>query len=329
MSHRSLHSSTNQPDRIFLDSSMVVLTPSSVINYPTDLDNINYQYNSISITLKQPVLGCKGVCLTSFIQCNNAADGPCIPDYIASDAGFFYYKWTGTLPTPPVTANLKRVLMDPSYFIVTATGTARARVNRYFTSYSDFVDCLNASAVYAGAGTADVVFSYDSVTKQINFHGVDAASNYMAAGYNESDVRAVFNASTQLKKRTPVPYGNTLNSRMGFTNSINNITSAVAGVGVIQANGYPNLARTNAVTLRTNINGQSTLNTLGSRDVLGVVPISVPFLGINNYQNYFTNYLCDMPDSIQDITVSFFDDAGQPYAVHNNVCSTLEILCKY
>ena len=328
MAHKTLNSAANQPDRLFLDSSMVVLVPESLNEYPTELNQASYEYNSLNFTLKQPILACKGVCLSSFTQVNNAADGPCIPDYIASDCGFLYYKYADG--ESPDTTNLKVVALDPTYDMVTAVGAAKNKVNRYFTSFSDFVDCLNAAAVDANApNPADIVFDYDSATRQIVFSGADTTKNYLVAGYNDDAVRNYFDTTSVLSQRNPVPYGNTLNTRIGYTNAVYNLALAKKGGMSIRANGYPNLVRTDAVFLRANFTGVSSLNTAGKRDVIATCSINVPFLGINTYIPYTTNYLSDIPDNIQFITISFFDDAGQPYPVHNNVSTSLELLLRY
>lgn len=316
---------SNMPDRIYISSDDANDVVKSVpYAYAPDA------YSDFTINLRQPVLKASGIQLNSMIQPNTPADGPCIPDYQAI-IGFMYYKQAAP-NTAPVAGELQQLYLLASSQIVEQTPVP-TNVNRYFSSYSDFVVALNAAAVALAAGPAsgpDVEFYYDSTVRKIAFRGLDNTKYYMPAGYNDPLVSAEI--ATTLPGFTPLPLGYTLNLRVGFMEQFYSFSQqAIGGAAVAYTYpyGYPNLVRTGSVTLRTNFNSQSSIDSKDNRDLLAVVPIQVPFLGVNDFQYNMNHYLTNVPETIQQLNIRMYDDQGQPYPVGNNVQTTIELLVTY
>ena len=319
----------NQPDRIYLSSDDAVDVP-VVRTFSID-DN---SYSSFTINLQQPVLRCDGVQLASLVQPNVPADGPCIPDYQAARIGFMYYKQSSP-NVAPSGADLQVLYFVSSLEQVQQSPNAVPNyANRYFSSYADFVVALNDVATFIANGPAggpDLEFYYDSTLRKIAFRGLDNTKYYMPAGYSDPLVVAYINQFCS--DLQPIPQGYTLNQRVGFNNQQYSFNDqklgGTAATDFIYPFGYPNLVRTGSITLRTNFNYQSSINSKDNRDVLAVVPVSVPFLGVNNFQYNLNHYLTNVPETIQQITIRMLDDQGQPYPVGNNVQTTIEILATY
>jgi hypothetical protein len=321
----SKSNAANQPDRIYISSD-----DADEQNITRRLQYAPDAYSDFTINLRQPVLKASGIQLNTMIQPNSPADGPCIPDYQAV-IGFMYYKQASP-NTAPVDAELIQMYLLASSQVAEVQPVP-TNANRYFSSYTDFVAALNAAAVALAAGPAsgpDVEFYYDATTRKIGFRGLDNTKYYMAAGYNDPLVTARILAT--YPGVIPAPLGLTLNLRLGFNAA--NYTFAFqkiggAAVAYTYPFGYPNLVRTGSVVVRTNFNGQSTIDSKDQRDVLAVVPIQVPFLGVNDFSYQMNHYLTNVPDTLQQMTIRMFDENGQPYYVGNNVNTTLELLVTY
>lgn len=320
---------SNQPDRIYISSDDAVDVP---VVRTFDVDDATY--NNFTINLQQPILNCDGIQLASFVQPNVPADGPCIPDYQAARIGFMYYK-TAAAGVAPISTDLQVLYFVSSLDQVQPSpNTVPDYANRYFSSYTDFVAALNDVATFIANGPAggpDVEFFYDATLKKIAFRGLDNTKYYMPAGYNDPLVVAFI--TTFCSDLSPIPYGYTLNQRVGFNNQQYNYNDqklgGITAVDYIYPYGYPNLVRTGSITIRTNFNYQSSINSKDNRDVLAVVSVNVPFLGVNNFQYNLNHYLTNVPETIQQITIRMYDDQGQPYPVGNNVQTAIELLATY
>ena len=325
----------NQPDKIFLASDDAIDALSSGGDAPLgELKPSNTSYNSFKIDLKQSIFACKGIQLASFVQANTPGDGACISDYECA-IGFLYYKQS-SLSTAPSSGDLKQLYLLASTNVTDtgSVGTEGSWINRYFSSYADLVVALNSASVNLGAGPAggaDITFAYDTTHRRIYFYGNDNTAAYMPAGYSDPLVVDFINNNTP--GLNPVPQSKTLNQRLGFTTQAYNYnTQSYGGTGAavyIYPNGYPNLIRTGSITLRTSFHNQSSINSKDNRDVLAVVPTSVPFLGVNIYSPKISHWLSNIPETVQQLTISFYDDANQPYWVDDNVSTTIELLCSY
>jgi len=190
-----------------------------------------------------------------------------------------------------------------------------------------------ATAVAGPAGGADVQFYWDATERRIAFRGLDNTKYYMPCGYNDALTIAHINTEQATYNWSPIPYGYTLNVRVGFCdknyNFANQKPDGSNATNSIYPHGLPNLVRTGSITLRTNFTYQSFGSTKDQRDLLAVVPVAVPFLGVNNFQYTVKHYLCNVPESVQQLTIRMFDDQGQPYPVLNSCQTTIEILATY
>ena len=328
----------NQPDRIYLSSDDAISLPVTITNANQD-DQAGY--SEFTINLVQPVIKCRGVQLTSFVQTNTPADGPCIPDYTAAVLGFFYYKSGSPLTAATATGASLYFLALYAYASTPTTVAYAAQQNRYWSSYADFVSTLNARASLNNTVTPDVYFYYDSTQNKILFSGTNPSYYYTPAGYDDPNVQAQIR-SNYAGSSPPIPYGYTLNMRCGFNNQatdfvnqqqagvtyVNATTALTAATGTTPT-GFPNLIRSTSITLRTNFNYQASINSKDNRDVLACVPFAVPFLGVNSFQYSLNHYLTNVPETIQQMTIRMYDDAGQPLPMGNNVNTLLEILCSY
>lgn len=343
---KSNHS--NQPDRVFLSSDDAILAP---VAETKRNDQDQNSYNSFTIDLQQPIIKSRGVQLASFVQTNTPGDGPCIPDYIASIIGFYYYKSPTSSPLTAaalIPANLNKIyLLASTSPPDNTTSPPNSWQNRYFSSYADFVSVLNyAAADLTTSGSPpvpDVQFYYDTTSRKIFFAGTDTNRYYLSTGFDDPNVQAAIAATSfPAGYGNPIPYGYTLNNRIGFNNQVTDLTQQLVGVvytnqasillttaNSIVPGGFPNLVRSQSVTLRTNFNYQSSINSKDNRDILAVVPYNVPFLGVNNFQYTLNHYLTNVPETLQQIQIRMYDDAGQPLSMGNNVVTLLELLVSY
>lgn len=323
----------NQPDRLYLNSDDALDFP--VKSNPSIINQDTYSYNSFVINLAQPILGCDGVQLASFVQPNCPADGPCVPDYQASFIGFCYYK--SAAPGAPAPGDLKVLyLLASSSVLQSSPNTIPDWINRYYVSYQDFVDVLNNAAVAMAAGPLsgpDVEFTYDTVQRRICFRGLDNTKYYMSAGYSDSAVVNWIASQVSTYGWADVPYGYTLNQRVGFCEKSYILANQKQGGSTATSDIYPlsfpNLVRTGSITLRTNFNYQAGLNSKDNRDLLATIPVSVPFLGVNDFQYNLNHYLANVPETVQQLQIRMFDDQGQPYPVSNNAATQIECLLTY
>lgn len=296
----------------------------------------NDTYSQFSIQLNQSIVGCKGIQLASFVQANVPGDGPNIPDYQAALIGFMYYKnangtanemGTGTLFMMPLLSSVSQV-----------SNPEETGFNRAYSSYADFVSVLNAASVFLGAGPAggpDLIFGFDTVSQKIWVQGTDPTKYYCPAGFSDAAVNTWISSNVHTNHYNPIPLGMTLNLRVGFANQYFNLNQCLQGAAtVIAANqiwpyGYPDLTRTSAISVHVNFSSGNSIDTLGRRDIIDRIPINVPFLGVMNYQPKLPVLLDDIPLNIDQLNISFTDDAGLPYLVSNAVSTLLSINCFY
>lgn len=316
-----MKNSSTQPNRIFISSD-------DAESKQGGIDSTTY--NTFSITLREQIIGCKGIQLASFIQPNVPADGACIPDYTASITGFLYYRSSSAGAGGMASATLQHKYLLASTNII--PNPTNGNTNRYFSSYTDFVSAMNNSISWIDGGNPDIILYYDSTNRRIYFQGTNPAYYYTPAGSQDPAVIAYIKT---LSYYNPRPLGYTLNQRIGFTNPYYSLgqqqqgSATVSPTLAIYPQGYPNLVRTGSITIRTNFNNQSSINSQDKRDVLDVVPVQVPFLGVNEYQTTLNNFLTSVPDTLQQLTFSLFDEAGQPYPVDNSTTTAIELYVIY
>lgn len=319
----------NQPDRIFINSNDDNQTPYNGFFYTFQA---NYQ---------TPVLNAERCQL---LRATIPTPLPPLPDYSLQ---FVYAKKTNQ-NDPVTTANLRMIRFLP--FGYKTTIPAAYSVNRYITSYKDFVDLLNNASKNDNGGynpyfqANDCSFSLDISSNKIVFTGADPTYYYQMVGYDNPIYQTVYN-NTQLPPGNPINpnfVGSfvpnyTMNTRVGFSqptilqNSTNaNSMIAVAGGVSIIADSYPNLVRTQCVYLYSNLAVGSAMGSNGSHNLLSVVPVNSPELGVTNYTSLTINYLTKIAqDSFTNVTIMMLDDASQPFWLPDNAIINLEIAIKY
>lgn len=335
----------NQPDRIFLNSSDDITTP------------YNGQFNTFQANFITPIMNAERCQL---LRATIPTPGPALPDYALE----FWYAKKDTENELLSGGSVKCIRILPYGFVPTSPSVDYA-INRYITSYSDFIDLLNQASnnddvaynpYWAGAG--DLEFSLDISSNKIRIKGDDNTKYYQVIGYG----------SVWQEAQSPnilLPPGNkivptaeyylvkeyNLNLRVGFAlptaytgwdNSIYDaslypnsnsgapsMTTVLGGV-YITADSYPNLVRTQCIYLYSNIAVASAMGSNNRHNLLCVIPVNSPALGVSNYTALTINFLTKVAnDSIQNINIEMLDDANQPYILPDNAQVNLEIAFKY
>ena len=336
-----LRTRVNNPERVFLNSS----------------DDASQQaqtgFSQFSCTFDTPILGAQRTQLLRATIPNALVN---IPDY---QLVLFYYRMDpGDIN--PTAANLRAIRLYPSYYIPGVVPFPGV-VNRYFTDPADLVSELNIAAATGGDDIAnnpfweadDVEFEYFPVTKQIAMTGLNASYTYAMAGWNDPNVTAAINGKTIVMPNfsgvgsTPQPLlpQYTLNLRVGYAMSgfsqqpdVNqaaanefNIRFANVTNAVFQPNepiipdSFPNLVYSQCVYLYANVVAGSSLGSNKQHNLLSVIPVNAPQLGITQYVAATINWLTKVPDTIYDITIEMRDDANQPYLLPDNAQVNIEM----
>lgn len=282
-----------------------------------------------------------------------------IPDYALV---FFYYNLP-TATTTPDLLYLKAVRLYPSYYQPPSAFTAYTK-NRFFTDPADFVTQLNLAAGTGGDNVTynpywtanDITFSYNSTTKQITFTGNTAGRFYAPAGWNDPNVYTVI-ATQGIQMPTtaniantvsqPVLEDYTLNLRVGYAMSgqaqaipgnagantnvlyADLTNTAYANGTAVPADSYPNLVYSQCVYLYSNIVAGVSLGSGGQHNLLAVVPVNAPPLGVIQYTALTVNMMSKIVDTIYEIAVDMRDDANQPFILPDSAQVNIELAFVY
>lgn len=333
-----LRTRVNNPERVFLNSS------------DDPRQNGETGFSQFTCTFQTPILGAKRTQLLRATIPNALVN---IPDY---QLCFFYYQLDAVdeLPTP---ATLKCVRLYPSYYI--APGGVSATVNRYFSDPGDFVDTLNTASSAGGDDVTynpfweadDVEFTYNPTAKQIAMTGLTAGKFYAIAGWADPNVTSAINGQTIVMPNfngggtTPQPLvpNYTLNLRVGYAMSgfstqpqVNLGTNAnaqyanvcnvpVATGALLYPDSFPNLVYSQCVYLLANVVAGSGMGSNKTNNLLSVIPVNSPQLGITQYVAATINWLTKVPDTIYEIEIIMRDDANQPYLLPDNAQVNIEM----
>ena len=351
----SVKSRVNQPMRVFISSN----------DDPTQQSVAGF--TGFAATFDTPILDAKR-CQLLRATIPNAAQN--IPNY---QLVFWYYAGTSATFTPS-DATLRCVRLYPTGWIgYSTTYTA----NRYISGGQDFVNLLNTAAAAGGDlvtanpywHAADVTFAWDGTKNQITFigNGVDSASYYAAAGWNDPFVQAAqkglgtavqggqtggvyMNTKGSTTNYTLQPYalGYTLNLRVGYAMSGRtafpanyptqtganvlyanplNLTSATSAT--VPVDTFPNLVYTGSVYMYSNIILGASLGSGKQHNLLAVIPVSGAQLSITNYVAATLTWLCKTPDTLYNITIDMRDDANQPYLLPDSAVVNVEMAFHY
>lgn len=344
MTHPMIRTRVNNPERVFLNSS------------DDERNTTDFGFSQFTCTYDTPILGAKKTMMLRASIPNAQVN---IPDY---QLVFWYYNLP-TATTAPSAATLKAVRLYPSYYQAPAAlGTAFTK-NRFVSDPGDLVTLLNTAAAAGGDNltynpfwsSGDITFSYNATTKQITFTGNTAGRFYAPAGWNDPVVNAAIAGKTIVMPSTaniavtypqPLLQNWTLNLRVGYAMSgtsygpqllqVNQIPQyadlthvAYANAVAVPVDSYPNLVYTQAVYLYSNIVAGVSLGSGGQHNLLAVVPVNAPQLGVIQYTALTVNMMTKLVDTIYEITVNMRDDANQPFVLPDNAQVNLELAMVY
>ena len=296
-------------------------------------NNTHGFYNRFTVTYPAPILEAKQCAI---VRATIPMGKQQLPDYCCV---FWYYQLSSSTDARTST-KLKAIRFLPFGRIV----TGNYAVNRYISSYTDLVALLNQAAANDDTTTnpnfvsGDVSFSL-TTSKQITMTGNTAGKFYVPAAYDDPNIAAAsamtFPGSAADKNNNPTYVaGQTLNLRCGFSqpskynDQVPSLTVVASGVA-IPADAFPNLVYTNTVRLYSNLSGSAGLSSDGSRNLLGVVPVNAPALGVLQYESPHFAYLTKLPDTIYSITIEMRDDVNQPYSLPDNNIAAVELSLQY
>lgn len=316
---RNHYSFANQPDIV------------AVSDVDDNTNTTKGSYSSFTVTYPTPIIEPKSCAL---VHASIPMAKQQIPEYCCV---FWYYK---APDNERAAKNLKAIRFLPFGRLV---NTALA-VNRYITSYADFVSLLNMAANSddstnpAFAGVGDVTFALNG--KQIVMTGADSTLNYCPAAYDDPNIPVV--AATLSLPGVPADINNyrvyvpnqTLNLRVGFSqpNKYVDIVPSLAwapGGQPIFPDSFPNLVYTSTVRLYSNLASSAGLNSNGARNLVAVVPVNAPALGVVQYEPPKFTYLKKVPDTIYSITVEMYDDQNQPFSLPDNAATVIQLVFTY
>lgn len=332
----------NNPERVFLNSSDDPRTTS------------NQGFNIFTCTYDTPILGAKKTMMLRASIPNAVIN---IPNYML----VFWYWSLPTATTVPTIANLRAVRLYPSDYQPPAAFTAFTK-NRFFSDPADFVTQLNTAAAAGGDNVTynpywvagDVTFAYNATTKQITFTGNTAGRFYAPVGWNDPII-STGAANIEMPNYNGVGtsdqpqygVGWTLNLRVGYAMSGNSFGSqynAAASPNVryadltnvaypngtaVPADSFPNLVYSQCVYLYSNIVAGVSLGSSGQHNLLAVIPVNAPTLGVIQYTALTVNMLSKITDTIYEITVEMRDDANQPFVLPDNAQCNIELAFTY
>ncbi len=335
----------NNPERVFLNSS------------DDGRNTTDFGFSQFTCTYDTPILGAKKTMMLRATIPNAQIN---IPDY---QLVFWYYNLP-TATTAPSAATLKAVRLYPSNYVAPAALGTTFTKNRYFSDPADFVTQLNTAAAAGGDNitynpfwqSGDITFAYNATTKQITFTGNTAGRFYAPAGWNDPVVNAAVVGRTIVMPSTaniaitypqPLVQGFTLNLRVGYAMSgtsfgpqvlqVNQIPQYADLTHVAFANGtavvvdsFPNLVYSQCVYLYSNIvAGVSLGSGTGQHNLLAVVPVNAPPLGVIQYTALTVNMMTKLVDTIYQITVEMRDDANQAFTLPDSAQVNLELAMVY
>jgi hypothetical protein len=116
-----------------------------------------------------------------------------------------------------------------------------------------------------------------------------------------------------------------VNTRLGFPYSGLSGTAGTAIVGTI----LPNLLRTKVIYVLCNISVNDSLSTDGLRTVLAKIPVNSVYGGYTFYAPAELNFNRIVPQTYQNIQISYLDENYQTYPLNVEEISEIELVFKY
>lgn len=116
-----------------------------------------------------------------------------------------------------------------------------------------------------------------------------------------------------------------VNTRLGFPYSGLTGTAGTAIVGTL----LPNLLRTKVIYVLCNISVNDSLSTDGLRNVLAKIPVNSVYGGYTFYAPAELNFNRIVPQTYQNIQISYLDENYQSYPLNVEEISEIELVFKY
>jgi len=324
----SLISYVNQPDRVFINSS-------------DDNTSSTYGfYNIFQVNYKTPILGAKRCQLLR-------ATIPNIVQNIPNYAIYFFYISSTSATGPYALTDVGCIRFLPTGYVPTSGAYS---VNRYISNYTDFVSLLNNACINDNAGynpyfkSGDITFSLNSTTNTISFTGNTSGNYYRIIAWDDPLIALAManislppgNACNNSSNSNSVNYvnGYTLNLRCGYSQpssqyGLTASTKTVTNGTAIPADTWPNLTYSQCIYIYANIVAGSSLGSGNQHNLLSVVPITAPQLGVSQYVALTLNWLTKVSDNIYNITITMLDDANQPFYLSDSAQVNIEMGFKY
>lgn len=322
---RNHYSFVNQPDIVVVSSA-------------DDSTNTNQGfYNKFTVINGAPIIEAKSCAI---VRASIPMGKQQLPDYACV---FFYHRIPAAGARSASTVKAIRFL---PFGRVVSSATNYA-VNRYIASYSDLVSLLNQAASNDDTTTNPLFVANDvsftlTANKQITMTGLTSTYTYAPAAYDDPYVTAALAATpitypgSAADKNTNPTYvaKQCLNMRCGFsqpyryTDLVPSLTAVASGTA-IPADAFPNLVYTNTVRLYSNLSGSAGMASDGSKNLLAVLPVNAPALGVLQYEAPHFAYLTKLPDTIYSITIEMRDDFNQPFSLPDNNPAAVELIFLY
>jgi hypothetical protein len=339
-------SAVNQPDLVSLSSN----DDAAPANFAPPLNWVEARvgfFDKFRIDLETPILSAKSSLLTVAAIPSTALN---IPDYQMA-FGFYKVPIVGSQPEAGGFSN-------PAYFHymigtssispdAQATGPpyASSIKNQPFANYTAFTAWLNElrlfNAVFlADLALTDISFYYDSSQQKIYIEiGTPLIGpNYayqLALPNDPNMVAAVANYKANILPggAPEVNARYSLATRVGFAYNAM-VPTFLGGIcvssgGQLWPNASPNLVYSNTMNLRSSIVQGSSVSSNNDHDVLAVVPLTAPPLGITLYQNKTGYPQRRTANSIYQIDIQMTDDNDEPYYLPDSCNVVLEMYFLY
>jgi hypothetical protein len=315
-------SAVNQPERVFLSSfdDPTIVSPD---NGAFDTVATN-SYSRFRIQLKTPILNPERVQLLRSSIPNAQVS---IPDY---QIVFWYYR----TPVAGGPSQLLNVRWYPSWTNPSAN-TFGCPINRIVSNYNDLLALMNQAAAAADDPATnpyhvanDITFSYDANTRKFSWTGTNALYTYDEAGYDDPLIKTQTANMRWFFRPVPFIQDTTMNLRLGFTLADTGVLFNIPGA-TFTAYSWADLVYTQNIILLANVIPGSSLGSGGQHNVLAVVPMNAPPLGVSLYSAPMVNWLTKVMKEIYEIEITMLDDNYQPYNVPNNAIVNIEMGYSY
>jgi len=340
-------SAVNQPDRVNLSSTDdAAPTTQAPPVYWTDA-HAGF-FDRFRIDLETPILKPVSVMATSVAMPSTALN---IPDY---NMAFGFYKVALVGGQPPAGA-----FTNPANFHYMVANSAMLRglqavapwigpgarpfKNQPIANYAAFAAYLNdmaaANAAFLGDPVlAELTFVYDPITAKIYIEtpGAQSGFAYQIGLPNDPNLIAAVNnyKAAILPGGAPDLNGKyNLATRVGFAYSTMSPVLldgiCVAGGGQLWPNSSPNLVFTQDVFLYSSVVQGSSETSKDDHDLLAVVSMPAPPLGVNLYETKTKNTLRRVAQEIYQFDILMRDDNNEPYWLPDSAIVDVELQFYY